>query len=74
MLNVKFIEIIKTFSKEEFKAFGLFLNSPYYNSEKLPLKLYDLLKKTILHSAVKILIKKKYSENCTRIKDLTINC
>jgi len=45
MLNVKFIEIIKTFSKEEFKAFGLFLNSPYYNSEKLPLKLYDLLKK-----------------------------
>jgi hypothetical protein len=45
MHSAKFIEVLRTFSAQEFKTFGVFLNSPYFNTEKLPTKLYELLKK-----------------------------
>lgn len=45
MLNSKLISLIRTFSKEEFKSFGDFVQSPFFNREKILTELYDLLKK-----------------------------
>lgn len=45
MLKTNFIDVIKTFSKEEMKRFSDFANSPYHNSSKSVSKLVELVKK-----------------------------
>lgn len=45
MNNSKLIKLIKSFSKDEFREFGLFVASPYYNREKILVKFYNFLKK-----------------------------
>lgn len=41
----KLIELLRTFTKDEFKQFGFFINSPYFNRESVQIKLYEVLKK-----------------------------
>lgn len=45
MINSKAIDLIKTFSEEEFRQFGLFTESPYFNREVIQFKFYKILKK-----------------------------
>lgn len=45
MLKTNFIDVIKSFSKEEMKRFYDFANSPYHNSSKSVSKLVELVKK-----------------------------
>jgi len=45
MLKTNFIDVIKTFSKEEMKKFSDFANSPYHNSSKSVIKLVEQVKK-----------------------------
>lgn len=45
MKNSRFIKILKTFTREEFKQFGKFINSPFFNTNKTFIKLYGYLKK-----------------------------
>ncbi|HMS64481.1 MAG TPA: hypothetical protein PKD83_04410 [Ignavibacteria bacterium] len=45
MQKSKLLSLLKTFSREEFKEFGLFVNSPFYNREKILIKFYNALKK-----------------------------
>lgn len=45
MLNSKVIDILKTFSIEELKRFGEFLDSPYHNKNKKAILLFKLLSK-----------------------------
>mgnify|MGYP006969346622 FL=1 len=40
MISSKAISLIQTFSKDEFKEFGLFLDSPFHNKDKILLSLY----------------------------------
>ena len=47
MLRTKTIEIINTFSPEELKAMSVFIKSPYFNSNKNLVKLYEALRKSI---------------------------
>ena len=39
------IELLKTFSKEEYKKFELFINSPFFNSNNTIVRLYSIIKK-----------------------------
>ncbi|MFK8005368.1 MAG: hypothetical protein AB8H03_03315 [Saprospiraceae bacterium] len=43
--NSKYIKLIKTFTKEESKSFGLWLNSPWSNSNKNLISLFEKIKK-----------------------------
>jgi len=43
MRESKLTELLKGFSPAEFKRFGEFLNSPFYNKSKKILQLYDLI-------------------------------
>jgi hypothetical protein len=45
MQGSKAIILLKTFSKEEFKSYGLFVRSPYFNKENIQINLYCLLRK-----------------------------
>ncbi|MEO8512139.1 MAG: hypothetical protein ABI543_01135 [Ignavibacteria bacterium] len=45
MLKSKFIDLVKSFSKEELKQFRDFVNSPFHNSNKNVIKLYDIIRK-----------------------------
>lgn len=45
MRKSKLISLLLTFDDEEFKRFGKFLESPYYNTNKKVLQLYNHLKK-----------------------------
>ena len=45
MHSAKFIEVLRTFTPAEFRSFRLLVNSPYFNSEKIPAKLFEVLKK-----------------------------
>src|SRR5947207_2240229 len=45
MIKSKSISLIKTFSPEEFKCYGLFVRSPFFNRENVQIKFYDLLRK-----------------------------
>lgn len=45
MLNSKVIDIIKSFSHDEMKRFGEFMNSPFHNKNKKATMLFDLLSK-----------------------------
>jgi DNA-binding transcriptional MerR regulator len=53
MTKNKAYQVIKTFNPAEMKAFELFLRSPYYNSNKTIVKLFELLKKHIQKSPAK---------------------
>lgn len=44
MMNNKLIQVLKTFSKEEFKNFLRYMNSPYFNRYKPDLRLVEELK------------------------------
>lgn len=77
MLRSKFIDIVKTFSKSELKSFREFLASPYFNSNKNVIRLYefirkfapdfssDLLTKELLYK--KLYPGKKYNDTVMRI-------
>jgi hypothetical protein len=39
MENTRLIDVLKTFTKDEKKSFGDFINSPYFNNEKVLIKL-----------------------------------
>lgn len=45
MITSKAIDLISTFSEDEFRRFGLFVRSPYFNNEKVQVVFYDKLKK-----------------------------
>jgi hypothetical protein len=44
MTKSKLIQVLKTFSKEEFRSFGKFVSSPFFYKDKAVIKLYDSLK------------------------------
>lgn len=44
MIKSKLIQLLRTFSKEEFRNFGKFVRSPYFYKDKAVIKLYDSLK------------------------------
>lgn len=44
MTNSKLIQLLKTFTKEEFKSFGKFVSSPYFYKDKAVIKMYGSLK------------------------------
>ena len=48
MIKNKAIEVISTFSESELKGFFLFLESPYFNSNKSLIKLFGEIKKALL--------------------------
>lgn len=43
MLKSKVVDILRTFSNDELKKFGEFLNSPYHNKNKKAVKLFEVL-------------------------------
>ncbi len=45
MLKSKVIEVLKTFSQAEIKSFRNYINSPFHNSNRKVLKLYELIRK-----------------------------
>ena len=45
MISSKAIDLLRTFSEAEFKEFGNFTSSPFFNREKVQVKFYELLKK-----------------------------
>ena len=45
MIKSKIVETLGTFSQNEFKTFGKFVNSPYFNSSKSAVKFYNYLRK-----------------------------
>jgi len=45
MTETKAVKILKTLTKEEFKNFGKFAASPYYNSRNEVVKLFNIIKK-----------------------------
>ena len=45
MYNTQPIEILKKLDKEEFKRFGDFLNSPFFNNSSFIVKIYEAVKK-----------------------------
>lgn len=45
MIKSKLISLLETFSKQEFRNLGDFVNSPYFNKEKVLMELYNILKK-----------------------------
>lgn len=55
MTKSKAYRIISTFSQKEMKAFSLFLISPYFNSNKALVKLFEIFKKQISSDPVKAL-------------------
>lgn len=44
MHNSKVLNLLKTFSKDEFRDFGLFVKSSFYNRESVIIRLYNILK------------------------------
>jgi len=45
LINSKAIKVLKQLSNDEFKQFGKFINSPFFNSNKSIIKLYLFLRK-----------------------------
>jgi hypothetical protein len=45
MLKSKFIDVLKTFTRDEIKRFRDFVCSPYHNSNKNVVKVYELIRK-----------------------------
>jgi len=44
MHKSKFINLLKTFSKEEFRNFGFFIQSPYFNRETTLISVFNIVK------------------------------
>lgn len=44
MISSKAVDVLETFAPEELKEFGQFLRSPYFNTNKNLIKLFDVLK------------------------------
>lgn len=45
MISSKAIDLVSTFTEAEFKEFGLFVASPFYNKEAVQVKFYEIMKK-----------------------------
>ena len=45
MKNNQFIKLLKTFTPKEVKKFGVFIESPYFNTNKNVIKLYEIIRK-----------------------------
>ncbi len=45
MLKSKFIDVLKTFSKDELKSFKDFVHSPYHNSNKNVIRFFEIIRK-----------------------------
>ncbi len=45
MIHSKTIQLLRTFSEDEFRKFGLFLSSPYFNKENIQIRFYEIIKK-----------------------------
>ena len=45
MFKSTIIEVLKTFSRQELKEFGLFIQSPFFNTNQSVIKLFDQIKK-----------------------------
>ncbi len=45
MFKSSFIEILKTFTREDLKEFGLLVQSPFFNTNQSVIKLYEQIKK-----------------------------
>ena len=45
MVKSKVLQLLKTLTPQEFKKYGLFIGSPYFNKENVQIKIYELLKK-----------------------------
>jgi len=45
VISSKVIDLLKTFSKAEFKQFGLFVKSPFFNRESVIVRFYTILQK-----------------------------
>ncbi|NOS85065.1 MAG: hypothetical protein HOP31_07980 [Ignavibacteria bacterium] len=45
MITSKAIDLVCTFNEAEFKEFGLFVSSPFYNKEAVQVKFYEVMKK-----------------------------
>ncbi|HMQ80959.1 MAG TPA: hypothetical protein PKE39_16275 [Ignavibacteria bacterium] len=69
MIKSKAIELIKTFSEDEFRQFGLFTESPYFNREVIQVKFYQLLKKNYPKFEAKSFTKEKVFEKLYPGKD-----
>jgi hypothetical protein len=77
MHKSKFIDIVKTFSRDELKQFKDFVNSPYHNSNKNVIKIYDIIRKHVPEFSSAFLEKenlfraiypgKKYNDTVMRI-------
>ncbi|MEO8446889.1 MAG: hypothetical protein ABI528_05305, partial [bacterium] len=59
MHDSNLINLLSTFSKEEMKRFGLFVNSPFYNREKILIKFVSVLIKNHPEFGVEEMQKKK---------------
>lgn len=46
MISSKAIDLVSTFNEAEFKEFGLFVSSPFYNKEMVQVKFYEIMKKS----------------------------
>ncbi|MBS1518815.1 MAG: hypothetical protein JSS91_12065 [Bacteroidetes bacterium] len=57
--NTNLIKLISTLTRTEFREFGMFVNSPYYNREKVLVKFFNYLKKFYPDYSEKNLEKKK---------------
>ncbi len=59
MIKNKAYQVITTFNPAEMKAFELFLLSPYYNSNKAVIKLFELISKHIQKASGKPLLEEE---------------
>ena len=67
-----FFEILKTLDKDELNRFEVFLNSPYFNTRKSLIKLFELSLKAIETGKLELISKKTISEIIYRNKDDTV--
>ena len=45
MKNLQLIELLRSLNKSEFREFGKFINSPYFNNRSEVIRFYDVIKK-----------------------------
>jgi hypothetical protein len=59
MIKAKAIELLRTFSGQEMKEFGLFICSPYFNRERVLIEFYEIVKKYHPSFESKVLTKER---------------
>ena len=59
MLKSKFFEILRSFSRDELKEFNDFVRSPFHNSNKNVIKLFEFVRKAYPEFSSEILTKEK---------------